>query len=310
VSRLGLLTLVFAASVAAMRLLLSPSEQAVQTYLRVTHVRKKKPTLTDLETEELRRPFSQRVLVPVFDSVSASMQRMLPGAMISRINTKLAEAGRPFGVERFVGMKVLASLAALLFYSTMVLPQMPHARRPLAVLYAALSMLIAFNLPDAWLTSRKEARERAVRKHLADVMDLLSVSVEAGLGFDGAIQKVAEKFKEPVSGEFKAYLAEVRLGKSRAESLRNLSRRVDVPEVRSFVASVIQADQLGVSISSVLRVQSESLRQLRRQRAEERAMQAPVKMLLPLVFCIFPTLFLVLLGPVAIQWLTSFRTLP
>jgi len=308
VDKSGLLLVVFALATLAVHFLLSPSDHARQIAKRASQVRKQRRP-TDVEQEELSVPFSQRVLVPTLDALASVAERMLPGTMLSRLKARLIEAGRPCSVERFIAFKALASVVVFGIYATLVIPTTPAERRPVTILMAIVAALLAFNVPDFWLSNKTDQRRTVIRRHLPDVLDLLSVSVEAGLGFDGAIQKVAEKFKEPVAGEFRTYLAEVRLGKSRAEALRNLRRRTDLPEMQSFVASVVQADQLGVSIAKVLKTQSEALRTRRRQRAEERAMQAPVKMLFPLVFLIFPTLFFVLLGPVAIHWLTTFRNI-
>src|SRR5690606_20026233 len=161
-------------------------------------------------------------------------------------------------------------------------------------------------LPEFWVSRLGTQRRATLSRALPDVLDLLSVSVEAGLGFDGAIQKVSEKFPDPTAAEFGEYLKEVRLGKTREEALRNLAERTGLPELKAFAAARIQADRLGVSLSRVLRVQSDQLRTQRMQRAEEAAMQTPIKMVFPLVFFIFPTIFVVLLGPAIIQLVTNF----
>ena len=277
---------------------------------RASEVRKQK-TPEEVEAEELARPFSERVIMPLIDSLAMVTQHMMPGTMIARLRTRLQEAGRPVPAERFLGLKLLASAATLVFFTSLLLPVQPAEKRPMAMLMGIVSSLAAFSLPDFWLSRKSEQRKIAMKRYLAEVLDLLCVSVEAGLGFDGAIQKVAEKFKEPIAGEFKSYLVEVRLGKSRAGALRNLAKRTGLPEMQTFVAAIVQADQLGVSIATVLRTQSDAMRTRRRQQAEERAMKAPIKMLIPLVFFIFPTLFLVLLGPAAIHFMTTLKgTIP
>lgn len=144
-------------------------------------------------------------------------------------------------------------------------------------------------------------------KELPDVLDLLTVSVESGLGFDAALQKVVRKTKGPLSNEFNKTLQEIKMGKARRDALRDLANRTGVEDLSTFIGAIIQADQLGVSIGNVLRIQSKQMRQIRKQRIEEKAMKAPIKMLLPMVFFIFPTLFLVLLGPAAIQLIESLR---
>lgn len=171
---------------------------------------------------------------------------------------------------------------------------------------AAAGTVLGLQLPEFWLSRTITRRKKALEKALPDVLDLLSVSVEAGLGFDGAVQKVSEKFSEPTSDEFGSFLKEVRLGKPRADALRNLAQRTGLPDMQTFVAAIIQADQLGVSLSKILRIQSEQMRIKRKQKAEERAMQTPIKLLFPLILFIFPTLFVVILGPLVISFLTTF----
>ena len=156
-------------------------------------------------------------------------------------------------------------------------------------------------LPDMYLNLCRRQRSESILKSLPDVLDLLSVSVEAGLGFDAALQKVVEKSQGPLADEFDTALNEIRMGKPRREALRDMARRVEVDDVSTFVGAVVQADTLGVSISNVLAVQAEQVRQKRRQRAEEKAQKAPVKILIPMLFFIFPTIFIVLLGPALLQ---------
>jgi len=305
----GLFMVVFAAG-SMMAFLFFSGRPVTEISKRASQVRKQK-TAEEVEAEELARPFSERVITPFIDTLAMVTQRMMPGTLIARLRTRLQEAGRPVSVERFLGLKLLTSALTLLFFTSVLLPVQPTEKRPMSMLLGIVSTLVAFNLPDFWLSRKGEERKLAMKRYLAEVMDLLCVSVEAGLGFDGAIQKVAEKFKEPISGEFKGYLVEVRLGKGRAEALRNLAKRTGLPEMQTFVAAIVQADELGVSIATVLRTQSDAMRTKRRQQAEERAMKAPIKMLIPLVFFIFPTLFLVLLGPAAIHFMTTLKgTIP
>jgi tight adherence protein C len=148
-----------------------------------------------------------------------------------------------------------------------------------------------------WLSSRIKRRQNNIIKALPDALDLLVICVEAGLGFDMAMGKVYEKWENELAIAFGRVLREIQLGKLRREALRDMARRMDVPDVTAFVAAIIQADQLGVSMSKILRVQSDQMRTKRRQRAQEKAHQAPVKMMLPMVFLIFPTIWIVLLGP-------------
>jgi len=170
----------------------------------------------------------------------------------------------------------------------------------IAVLSATIAALIGFMLPILWLRSKTRRRQTEIIKALPDALDLLTIIVEAGMGFDGAMQKVAEKWDNEISKGFAKVVQEMRLGVSRREALRNMDLSMGVPDVTTFVAAIIQAEQLGVSIAKILRVQSEQMRIKRRQRAEAEANKAPIKMLFPMVFLIFPALFIILLGPAAL----------
>jgi tight adherence protein C len=166
--------------------------------------------------------------------------------------------------------------------------------------FGGLGLGIGYIGPEFWLGRRVKARQKAIIRMIPDSLDLLTISVRAGLGFDAALAKVVEKVKGPLSDEFRRALAEVRVGKTRRDALRDIIPRTEVPALTSFIGAIIQAEQLGVAISKVLQVQSEQLRIERRQRAEEAAAKAPIKMLFPLVGCIFPSLFVVILGPALI----------
>jgi tight adherence protein C len=181
---------------------------------------------------------------------------------------------------------------------SMMVPSIDPGKKLLVVFGAAAVGLI---LPETWLNGKVAKRRADIQSALPDVLDLLCISVEAGLGFDAAIQKVAEKFKGPIGEEFQEYIKEVKLGRSRVEALRGLSRRTDLDDLRSFVASLVQAEQLGISLANILRLQSEQMRYRRRQRAQEQAMKVPIKMLFPLAFFILPTIFIVLFAPVGIH---------
>jgi tight adherence protein C len=174
-----------------------------------------------------------------------------------------------------------------------------------AIVGGAVGVGIGYIAPEFWLTRRVTARQKTIVLEIPDALDLLTISVRAGLGFDAALGKVVEKLRGPLPDEFRRALAEIRMGKSRRESLRDIIPRTDVPALTNFISAIIQAEQLGVSISKVLQVQSEQLRIERRQRAEEMAQKAPIKMLFPLIGCIFPTLFMVILGPALIQILST-----
>ena len=166
--------------------------------------------------------------------------------------------------------------------------------------------MLGFYLPNLWLNRKITQRKAEITRALPDVLDLLTISVEAGLGFDAAIHKVTEKWDNALTREFRRVLSEMRMGKARRDALRDLVTRTDVADVNTFIAAIIQADQLGVSISNVLHVQAEQMRTRRRQRAEEAAHKAPIKMIFPMVFLIFPAMYVIILGPAIPTMLNSF----
>lgn len=295
-----LLWLVFMASALGVMALLAPSEAEMITRKRLKEVRARPVPPDRAEAEELARPFRERVMEPLLSSMIAAIERWTPRGLLARLDQRLAEAGRPVGTGAVVAAKLGGALGGL------ALGAMLGGGSARGITAGGLLAAAGFLVPDAWLGRRVALHRRALSWALPDVLDLLSVSVEAGLGFDGAVQKVSEKFPAPTSTEFRQYLKELRLGKSREEALRGLAERVALPEFLSFAAAVIQADRLGVSLARVLRVQAEQLRQRRRQQAEERAMKTPIKLLVPLVFFIFPTLFIVLLGPAVLQIAAAF----
>jgi tight adherence protein C len=253
-----------------------------------------------LEEIELAQPFSQRILVPLLHASAQFMGRFTPQRSLEATAHKLELAGNPnnWSATEFLGIRGLAALilAILAFFVTM-LADVPLMQR--VGLVAVLGFLGYF-LPTVWLGRKIRGRQDEIVKTLPDALDLLTISVEAGLPFDGAMQRVADKWDNEISKGFQRLLTEMRVGKSRREALRDMADRMDVPDVTSFVAALIQADQLGISIAKVLRIQSEQMRIKRRQRAEEKAQQAPIKMLIPMTFLIFPTILIVILGPAAI----------
>lgn len=300
-----LLLFVFLAFGLLTYLLLAPSADQLAILRRTEEIRRKSAAPDKLEEQELAVPFARRVLAPMFDKVYGMILRWTPGQMKDKIRSRLLVAGRPLEAARFVGWKVILALCLLVASSTLLVANASEQAGG-AILLMAASVTLGLQLPEFWLSGVIARRKKALAKALPDVLDVLSVSVEAGLGFDGAVQKVSEKFSEPTSEEFSSFLKEVRLGKPRADALRNLAQRTGLPEMQTFTAAIIQADQLGVSLSKILRIQSEQMRVKRRQKAEERAMQTPIKLLFPLILFIFPTLFIVILGPLVISFLTTF----
>jgi tight adherence protein C len=258
-------------------------------------------TPATLEEIELSMPFSERVLAPMIRRASGFMSRFTPAQSLESTRHKLDLAGNPnnWTPSEFFGVRLVAcvALGGLIFLVLSIANVDFLPRIGFTLLFAVLG----FMLPALWLGSKIRGRKNSVIKSLPDALDLLTICVEAGLGFDQAMQKVAEKWDDDLSRAFARVLHEIRLGKTRREALRELSNRLDVSDVTSFVAAVIQAEQLGVSIAKVLRIQSDQMRVRRRQRAEEKAHQAPVKMLFPMVFLIFPAIWVVLLGPAVLQ---------
>jgi tight adherence protein C len=253
--------------------------------------------LMTLEEIELSQPFSERVLLPMIRASSSFVSRFTPQRTIENTQHKLELAGNPnnWSAAEFLGIRGLSAL--LLAALTFMLLMLTDAGITRQLLFGAVMGLLGFFLPGIWLGRRIKSRQDEIIKTLPDALDLLTISVEAGLPFDGAMQRVAEKWDNELSRGFQRLLTEMQVGKSRRDALRDMADRMDVPDVTSFVAALVQADQLGISIAKVLRIQAEQMRIKRRQRAEEKAQQAPIKMLLPMTFLIFPTILIIILGP-------------
>jgi tight adherence protein C len=254
-------------------------------------------TVLSLEDVELSRPFGERVIKPTISKLLGFFGRLAPQRNIQEIQRKLEIAGRPYGwtVIDVLGLRLLSALiCGTLFFGLSVLSQLTLTLRLLLI---AATTVLGFYLPLVWLNARISQRKHQILRALPDGLDMLNICVGAGLGFDAALSRVGERWHTALADEFNRVVAEIRLGKSRREALLDLASRTDVMEVENFVATIVQADQLGVSIAKVLRTQAEQMRILRRQRAEEMARQATIKLLFPLVFLIFPAVLAVLLGP-------------
>ncbi len=258
-----------------------------------------------LEELELSQPFFDRIIRPILNQASSLFARRSPEHTIQQIRHKLAVAGNPHNLEPadFLGLKGMVALVLGVLSLILGAQLVGWGEGALAALICGS---VGYFLPDLWLSGQISKRKKAITKALPDALDLLTISVEAGLGFDAAMNKVAQKWDNALSQEFARTLAEIRMGKTRREALRDLCTRTDVPDMNASLAAVIQSDQLGVSIAKVLRVQSEQMRVLRRQRAEEEAHRAPVKMTFPLIFLIFPAMLIVILGPAGIQIMQAF----
>jgi len=258
-----------------------------------------------LEEIELSQRFYDRVMLPIFNKIGEIAARFTPQATLETARLKLIKAGNPmqmdpsfFIVLRFVLAVVLGGGLFLVFSIS--------GRNWLQGLgISALFMALGYFLPDLWLSSKVSARQKAVFRGLPDALDLLTICVEAGLGFDAAMRKVNQKWEDELALEFGRVIQEIGLGKLRREALRDMADRLDVSEFTSFVAAVIQSEQLGVSMAKVLRIQSDQMRIRRRQMAEEEAHRAPIKMIFPIALLIFPSIMLILLGPAALLLITS-----
>ncbi len=257
-------------------------------------------TARDLQELELQQPFFDRTIRPIALRLSGAVSRITSTSFTERTEKRLALAGNPgnMRVTDWLGMK--AMVAGIGAGAIFVIFALLAGSLPLGVIFALVGLLLGYMGPEFWLGARVRSRQGKIIKQIPDALDLLTISVRAGLGFDAALGKVVEKMDGPVIDEFRRALAEVRVGKARRDALRDIIPRTEVPALTSFIGAIIQAEQLGVAISKVLQVQSEQLRIERRQRAEEAAAKAPIKMLFPLVGCIFPSLFVVILGPALI----------
>lgn len=290
--------LVFAIVLVAVGVSAPDPQQTLQQRLAEFGARETPATLEEIE---LSLPFSQRVVVPLLNNIAQFVARFTPQRSLESARHNLELAGNPYNLTASQFWALRAAAAVVLGILIGALMFVTSAAWTQRILYPTIAAALGFFLPVLWLSSQIARRKNSIIKSLPDALDLLTVCVEAGLGFDAAMQKVTEKWKDDLAMALGRVLQEIRLGKMRREALRDMSDRMDVPDVTSFVAAIIQADQLGVSIAKVLRIQSDQMRVRRRQRAEEKAHQAPIKMLFPMVFLIFPSLYLVLLGPAVLQ---------
>lgn len=250
-----------------------------------------------LEEIELSQRFYERMILPFFNRIGKIASRFTPQATLESTGKRLAMAGNPMQMEPAFFL-ALRFVLAILFGGLMFAVFSLSGRNWLQGLgLSALFMIIGFMFPDLWLTGRIKARQKSVFRALPDALDLLTICVEAGLGFDAAMGKVHEKWDDDLALEFGRVLQEIRLGKLRRDALRDMADRLGVSELTSFVAAVIQSEQLGVSMAKVLRIQSDQMRVRRRQMAEEEAHRAPIKMIFPIGLLIFPSIMIILLGP-------------
>lgn len=257
--------------------------------------------------EELAKPLAQRTIGPVVIKISGFLKRFTPVGYLEKIDHQLVLAGSPKNLDAssFIVIKFLTTTVGVVGAFFLVDYGSTTVQR--LVLFA-LPIVLGFFGPTAWLKRKIDDRSHAMLRALPDILDLLVISVEAGLGFDSALSRVVSTVPGPLSEEFFRMLQETRVGVTRRDAMRHLLDRTDLDELRSFILAMIQAEAFGVTIARVLRVQADEMRVKRRQRAQEKAFAAPVKIVFPLVFCIFPALFIVLLGPAAIQIAAAFAS--
>jgi tight adherence protein C len=255
----------------------------------------------NVREQEMLKSIQERVLVPFMTKLSAILGRFTPAGYVQTVREKLVKAGNPAGLDadRFLTLKLLGAVSIVFW---------PFLAFKIADLSGFYGMIVtgllwgmSFFGPDVFVQRKMDQRQYLIATRLPDVLDLLVISVEAGLGFEQAIDRTVEAVPGPLADEFRRMLQETRMGATRAEALRAMDERCQVPELRSFILAMLQADTFGVSIGRLLRSQADDMRIRRRQRAQEAAQKAPVKMLFPLIFCIFPSLFVVILGPAVLQ---------
>jgi tight adherence protein C len=252
-----------------------------------------------LEEVELQRPFSERFLRPAIERLGSIMSRSTPQKARQNLMNRLELAGRPGNLtpEDFAAVRIVA--AAVMAAVGLLLGLLLNNPVYLAVA-VALGAGLGFYLPVLWLKQKVDKRRNEIQKGLPDAMDLLVIAVDAGLGFDAALARVTDKYKNALSDEFAKVLREVSLGRPRLEAMDEMGRSSGVEDLHNFIQAIIQSEQFGTGSGTILRIQADEMRRKRRQRAQEKAAQATLKMMLPMVGCIFPTLWIVLLGPAAL----------
>jgi tight adherence protein C len=260
-----------------------------------------------LEEIELSQPITERVILPLARKFGEFATRFTPQNALQDTARKLELAGNPRGLDPtiFLAARFFAAVVIfgfLIFIFSVGSINWPWGRK---ILLVGGFSLFGFFLPNLLIQSKIQRRQKDIRRAMPDALDLLTICVEAGLGFDGAMAKVNEKWDNELSMAFGRVLREIQLGKLRRDALRDMADRVGIPEMTSFVAAIIQSEQLGVSMAKVLRIQADQMRMKRRQAAEAEAHKAPIKMLFPMVLLIFPSLLIILLGPAALMLMTS-----
>jgi tight adherence protein C len=272
-----------------------PREDAVSIEERLTQFAERPKTLEELELEQ---PFNERVIKPMLAGLTGFASKLTPSQSAEKLRNQLVLAGNPYNMQatEFTSLRLICAVifGGVFFIAGLLVFALEGVQ---IIGVPIVGAVIGYLSPSFWLGRKIKGRKKEIQKILPDAIDLMTISVEAGLAFDGAMQRVADKWGNALSLEFQRAIAEMRVGKTKRDALREIVVRTGVPDLSTFVASVIQADQLGVSIAKVLRIQSEQLRIRRRQRAEEQAHKAPILMMIPMVFLIFPATYIVILGP-------------
>lgn len=276
-------------------------KERIHVLLRLDRIKVLAPKKSELS--ELDTPFKQRILIPFLKAINKTVSRITPKVMKSRIEQYLKMAGKP--VNPYAAIWLLVKIILGFFIPSGILTYLYLNNKLFNMMNVLILLIVSvflFYFPEIYLLQSANQRKKEIERTLPDVLDLLTVSVEAGLSFDNSINKLTEKMSGAISDEFKRTLHEIRIGKTRKEAMQNMSKRCNVSDLSVFITSLVQADELGIGISNVLRVQSAQMREKRRQRAQEKAMKAPVKILFPLIFFIFPTIFVIILGPSIIKF--------
>lgn len=262
------------------------------------------------EVEPLLKPFRERVTHPFSSGLAHVFSTLMPQAYVERLRTRLMRAGNPRGtdVNALFAYKFVAAASA--FLTSLLVTWLLRGFNAGALITAIIASGAAFFVPDVWVWSAVNARRLTIRRALPDMLDMLTISVEAGLGFDQAVAKLVSNSTGPLAEEFARMLKEIQAGIDRSTAYRHLAERTDAPEVATFVTSMVQADVFGISVANVLRTQAKEMRVKRRQHAEEIAQKAPVKIVFPLVLCILPATLIVILGPALVQIGRAFGLIP
>jgi tight adherence protein C len=294
------------AMVAGIRALVTPSQSADRVQQLLGTGSNASVTLRELE---MSQSFYQRAVQPILSGLLHMLGRLAPQRNIKELEHRLESAGllAKIGVIDFLGMKILAGVC--LSFLTAGLMYMSKSAFVLSVVVSLAAGLLGFTLPNYWLLGRVKSRQKEILRALPDALDMMTICVDAGLGLQGAMQIVCDNWDNALVEEFTRIMAEIRLGRSALEALEGMGQRTRIKEVTSFVSSLSLAHKLGISIADVLHVQADQMRVARRQKAEETAREAAIKMLFPLVFLIFPAMFAVILGPAVPQLLQTMGSL-